>query len=68
MAKKKESKKGFTCWHAHDYSTIELNGESYLEIGNSIYEDDFDTQEECEQAWQETVDKVENIVALLNKA
>ena len=53
------NKAEFTCWHAHDYSTIERNGEEYLEVTNC----DQDTEE-----FEGTVAKVEYIVELLNKA
>jgi len=58
MAKKTKKEK-YTCCHAHDYSTIELNGKSFLEI--YISGDD-------EAEWQKQVDKVEHVVTLLNKA
>lgn len=61
---KKSKKQKFSCWHAHDYSSIELNGKPYLEITNCEAEDE---DPESQAEWQNTVDKVEHIVKLLNK-
>lgn len=51
----------FTCYHAHDYSVIELNGEDYLNICNVDDEED-------KKEYDENVAKIENLVKLLNES
>ena len=48
----------FTCWHAPDYSIIEVNEQFYLEILNET---------EITAEWQKIVDRVEYLVKILNK-
>lgn len=63
MAKKTKKEK-FSCYHAHDYSTIELNGETFLEITNlEPMEDDKEGMKE----YNEIPKRVEYVVELLNK-
>ena len=54
MTKKKDE---YTCWHAHDYSTIEKNGKEFVEIAAG----EFDKEDKTEE-------RVELIVKALNKA
>jgi hypothetical protein len=55
-----EKKQTYTCYHTHDYSVIELNGEEFLNIHNV-------DEEEYEHEYKRVVAKVEKIVNLLNK-
>ena len=55
----------FTCGHAHDYSNILLNGETYLEIGND--EPLSVTDEEGTTEYEKTRERVEHITKLLNR-
>ena len=61
MAKKKK----YTCWHAHDYSTIEHEGKSFLEISNPEPMDEDDPEEIKER--EKVVARVELVTKALNQ-